>query len=194
MTEKKRCNWSTNDPLYIAYHDSEWGEPVHRDKQLFECLILETFQSGLSWITILRKRENFREALDFFDFTKMAQYKENKIEELLLNKGIIRHKQKIRAAISNAQAFIKIQEEFGSFNSFIWAFVKGKPIQNKRKQMSEITATSDLSDKLSKELKKRGFKFVGSKVIYAFMQAIGMVNDHTIDCFRYAKLKNNESD
>ena len=194
MTEKKRCNWATNDPLYIAYHDSEWGEPVHRDKQLFECLILETFQSGLSWITILRKRENFREALDFFDFTKMAQYKENKIEELLLNKGIIRHKQKIRAAISNAQAFIKIQEEFGSFNSFIWAFVKGKPIQNKRKQMSEITATSDLSDKLSKELKKRGFKFVGSKVIYAFMQAIGMVNDHTIDCFRYAKLKNNESD
>lgn len=194
MTEKKRCNWSTNDPLYIAYHDSEWGEPVHRDKQLFECLILETFQSGLSWITILRKRENFREALDFFDFTKMAQYKENKIEELLLNKGIIRHNQKIRAAISNAQAFIKIQEEFGSFNSFIWAFVKGKPIQNKRKQMSEITATSDLSDKLSKELKKRGFKFVGSKVIYAFMQAIGMVNDHTIDCFRNAKLKNNESD
>ena len=194
MTEKKRCNWSTNDPLYIAYHDSEWGEPVHREEQLFECLILETFQSGLSWITILRKRENFREALDFFDFTKMAQYKENKIEELLLNKGIIRHNQKIRAAISNAQAFIKIQEEFGSFNSFIWAFVKGKPIQNKRKQMSEITATSDLSDKLSKELKKRGFKFVGSKVIYAFMQAIGMVNDHTIDCFRYAELKNNESD
>ena len=194
MTEKKRCNWVTNDPLYIAYHDSEWGEPVHRDKQLFECLILETFQSGLSWITILRKRENFREALDFIDFTKIAQYKENKIEELLLNKGIIRHNQKIRAAISNAQAFIKIQEEFGSFNSFIWAFVKGKPIQNKRKQMSEITATSDLSDKLSKELKKRGFKFVGSKVIYAFMQAIGMVNDHTIDCFRYAKLKNNESD
>lgn len=194
MTEKKRCNWSTNDPLYIAYHDSEWGEPVHREEQLFECLILETFQSGLSWITILRKRENFREALDFFDFTKMAQYKENKIEELLLNKGIIRHNQKIRAAISNAQAFIKIQEEFGSFNSFIWAFVKGKPIQNKRKQMSEITATSDLSDKLSKELKKRGFKFVGSKVIYAFMQATGMVNDHTIDCFRYAELKNNESD
>ncbi len=194
MTEKKRCNWATNDPLYIAYHDSEWGEPVHRDKQLFECLILETFQSGLSWITILRKRENFREALDFFDSTKMAQYKENKIEELLLNSGIVRHKQKIRAAISNAQAFIKIQEEFGSFNSFIWAFVKGKPIQNKRLQMSEITATSDLSDKLSKELKKRGFKFVGSKVIYAFMQATGMVNDHTIDCFRYAELKNNESD
>ena len=194
MTEKKRCNWAINDPLYIAYHDSEWGEPVHRDKQLFECLILETFQSGLSWITILRKRENFREALDFFDSTKMAQYKENKIEELLLNSGIVRHKQKIRAAISNAQAFIKIQEEFGSFNSFIWAFVKRKPIQNKRKQMSEITATSDLSDKLSKELKKRGFKFVGSKVIYAFMQATGMVNDHTIDCFRYAELKNNESD
>ena len=194
MTEKKRCNWVTNDPLYIAYHDSEWGEPVHRDKQLFECLILETFQSGLSWITILRKRENFREALDFFDSTKMAQYKENKIEELHLNSGIVRHKQKIRAAISNAKAFIKIQEEFGSFNSFIWAFVKRKPIQNKRKQMSEITATSDLSDKLSKELKKRGFKFVGSKVIYAFMQATGMVNDHTIDCFRYAELKNNESD
>ena len=194
MTEKKRCNWATNDPLYIAYHDSEWGEPVHQEEQLFECLILETFQSGLSWITILRKRENFREALDFFDSTKMAQYKENKIEELLLNSGIVRHKQKIRAAISNAQAFIKIQEEFGSFNSFIWAFVKGKPIQNKRLQMSEITATSDLSDKLSKELKKRGFKFVGSKVIYAFMQATGMVNDHTIDCFRYAELKNNESD
>ena len=194
MTEKKRCNWVTNDPLYIAYHDSEWGEPVHRDKQLFECLILETFQSGLSWITILRKRENFREAFDFFDCTKIAQYKEDKIEELLLNKGIVRHKQKIRAAISNAQAFINIQEEFGSFNSFIWAFVERKPIQNKRTQMSEITATSDLSYKLSKELKKRGFKFVGSKVIYAFMQACGMVNDHTIDCFRYAKLAYNKSE
>ena len=194
MTEKKRCNWVTNDPLYIAYHDSEWGEPVHPDKQLFECLILETFQSGLSWITILRKRENFREAFDYFDSTKIVQYKEDKIEELLLNKGIVRHKQKIRAAISNAQAFINIQEEFGSFNTFIWAFVERKPIQNKRTQMSEITATSDLSDKLSKELKKRGFKFVGSKVIYAFMQACGMVNDHTIDCFRYAKLKNNKSD
>ena len=194
MTKKKRCNWVTNDPLYINYHDYEWGEPIYREEQLFECLILETFQSGLSWITILRKRENFREAFDFFDSSKIAQYKEDKIEELLLNKGIVRHKQKIRAAISNAQAFIKIQEEFGSFNSFIWAFVERKPIQNKRTQMSEITATSDLSDKLSKELKKRGFKFVGSKVIYAFMQACGMVNDHTIDCFRYAKLKNNKSD
>ena len=194
MTEKKRCNWVTNDPLYINYHDYEWGEPVHREEQLFECLILETFQSGLSWITILRKRENFREAFDYFDSTKIVQYKEDKIKELLLNKGIVRHKQKIRAAISNAQAFINIQEEFGSFNSFIWAFVERKPIQNKRTQMSEITATSDLSDKLSKELKKRGFKFVGSKVIYAFMQACGMVNDHTIDCFRYAKLKNNKSD
>ena len=167
---------------------------MHREEHLFECLILETFQSGLSWITILRKRDNFREAFDYFDSTKIAQYKKDKIEELLLNKGIVRHKQKIRAAISNAQAFINIQEEFGSFNSFIWAFVERKPIQNKRTQMSEITATSDLSDKLSKELKKRGFKFVGSKVIYAFMQATGMVNDHTIDCFRYAKLKNNKSD
>ena len=188
--EKIRCDWSTKDPLYIAYHDNEWGVPLHDEQQLFEFLILETFQAGLSWITVLRKRENFRKAFDNFDYKKVALYGEDKIQELLLDAGIIRNKLKVRAAISNAAAFMEIQKEFGSFDKYIWDFVDGKPIQTNRKLMSEITATTEISDKLSKDLKKRGFKFVGPTVIYAHMQAAGMVNDHVESCFRFDELKN----
>lgn len=187
--EKIRCNWSTKDPLYIAYHDNEWGVPLHDDQQLFEFLILETFQAGLSWITVLRKRNNFRKAFDNFDYKKVALYGEDKIQELLLDAGIIRNKLKVRAAISNANVFMEIQKEFGSFDKYIWGFVNGKPIQTNRKLMSEITATTEISDILSVDLKKRGFKFVGPTVIYAHMQATGMVNDHVESCFRFKDLK-----
>ncbi|MEZ7839340.1 MAG: DNA-3-methyladenine glycosylase I [Flavobacteriales bacterium] len=187
--EKIRCDWSTKDPLFIAYHDNEWGVPLHDERQLFEFLILETFQAGLSWITVLRKRDNFRKAFDNFEFKKIALYDEDKVQELLQNAGIIRNKLKVRAAISNANAFMEIQKEFGSFDKYIWGFVNGKPIQTNRKLMSEITATTETSDKLSKDLKKRGFKFVGSTVIYAHMQATGMVNDHIESCFRFDALK-----
>lgn len=180
-----RCDWAGDDPLYQKYHDNEWGTPVYDDATLFEFLILETFQAGLSWITILRKRENFRMAFDQFDYQKIAKYDTKKENILLQDAGIIRNKLKIKAAISNAQAFLKIQEEFGSFSKYIWAFVDGKPIQNKFKTMSELPANTPLSDTISKDLKKRGFKFVGSTVIYAHMQACGMVNDHLITCFRY---------
>jgi len=190
--DKTRCNWATKDPLYIAYHDTEWGVPVHNEQQLFEFLILETFQAGLSWITVLRKRENFRKAFDNFDYKKIALYKEDKIQALLQDKGIIRNKLKVRSAVSNAQAFMEIQKEFGSFDKYIWGFVGAKPIQNNRKTMSELPATTEISDKLSKDLKKRGFKFVGSTVIYAHMQATGMVNDHVVDCFRHKDLMTDE--
>lgn len=183
--EKTRCPWCGSDPLYVAYHDTEWGVPVKDDKTLFEFLILESFQAGLSWITILRKRENFRKAFDDFDYKKIATYQEDKIQELLQDAGIIRNKLKVRAAVSNAQAFLKIQEEFGSFSNYIWSFVNGKPIKNKLQSLSEAPATTALSDKISKDLKKRGFKFMGSTVVYAHMQATGMVNDHLVDCFRY---------
>ena len=186
--EKIRCNWATKDALYITYHDTEWGVPLHDEQKLFEFLILETFQAGLSWITILCKRENFRKAFDDFDFRKVALYDEVKVQELLLNSGIVRNKLKVRAAISNAKAFIKIQEEFGSFDTYVWAFVDNKPIQNTRKVMSEVPATTETSTKLSEDLKKRGFKFVGSTVLYAFMQTTGMVNDHVVDCFRCSEL------
>ena len=192
LTDKKRCTWCGNDPLYVAYHDEEWGVPVYDDARLFEFLILETFQAGLSWITILRKRENFRKAFDNFDYKKIAQYSDEKFERLLNDKGIIRNKLKIKATITNAQAFMKIQEEFGSFSKYIWQFTDGKPIQNAFKTSKEVPATTEISDKLSKDLKKKGFKFVGSTVIYAHMQATGMVNDHTTDCFRYEELKNLE--
>ena len=185
---KKRCSWSGNDPLYMSYHDEEWGVPVYDDDKLFEFLILETFQAGLSWITILRKRENFRKAFDNFDYQKIASYDENKFDELINDKGIIRNKLKIKATISNAISFIEIQREFESFSKYIWGFVDHKPINNKWKSLNEIPATTELSDKLSKDLKKRGFKFVGPTVIYAHMQATGMVNDHVIDCFRYNEL------
>ena len=184
---KKRCFWVSDDPLYIAYHDKEWGVPVYDDKALFEFLILETFQAGLSWITILKKRENFREAFDDFDYKKIANYEDKKYDELLQNSGIIRNKLKIKSAISNAQLFMEVQKEFGSFSKYIWAFVGGKPVKNIFDKREDVPATTKLSDIISKDLKKRGFKFVGSTVIYAYMQATGMVNDHTTDCFRYNK-------
>lgn len=185
MNEKKRCGWCVGDPLYEAYHDEEWGVPVFDDQTLFEFLILETFQAGLSWITVLRKRENFRNAFDNFDYKKVANYSEEKFQSLLNDKGIIRNKLKIKAAITNAQAFIKTQDEFGSFSDYIWGFVNGKPIKNSFKDYKKAPANTPLSDKISADLKKRGFKFVGSTVIYAHMQATGMVNDHEVDCFRY---------
>ncbi len=182
---QKRCFWVNNDPLYIEYHDNEWGKPVFDDKTLFEFLLLESFQAGLSWITILKKRENFRAAFDNFDYKKIANYQQDKFEELLVNEGIIRNKLKIKSTITNAQLFLEIQKEFGSFSKFIWKYVDGKPIKNSFKTREEVPATTALSDAISKELKKRGFKFVGSTIIYAFMQATGMVNDHSVDCFCY---------
>lgn len=170
--------------LYKKYHDEEWGVPVYDDDKLFEFLILETFQAGLSWITILNKRENFRMAFDNFDYIKIAHYSENKIQKLLLDRGIIRNQLKIRSAVSNAIAFMKVQEEFGSFSKYIWDFVDGKPILNHHKNLSEAVATTPLSDTISKDLKKRGFKFVGSTVVYAHMQATGMIDDHVADCWK----------
>jgi len=180
-----RCDWAGNDPLYQKYHDEEWGIPVYDDAKLFEFLILETFQAGLSWITILRKRENFRKTFDHFDYQKVAKYDSKKESELLQNAGIIRNKLKIKAAISNAQCFLEIQEEFGSFSTYLWNFVGGKPIHNRRKTLKEVPATTPLSDKISKDLKKRGFKFVGSTIVYAHLQACGIVNDHLTTCFRF---------
>ncbi len=183
--EKTRCTWCGTDPLYVAYHDEEWGVPVYDDAVLFEFLLLETFQAGLSWITILRKRENFKKAFNAFDYKTIANYKDEKINSLLQDAGIIRNTLKIKSAVSNAQAFIKVQEEFGSFSNYIWKFVDGKPVKNSLNSHKEIQATTTLSDAISKDLKKRGFKFVGSTVIYAHMQATGMVNDHLTSCFRY---------
>jgi DNA-3-methyladenine glycosylase I len=189
MKSKTRCSWCGNDPLYVEYHDTEWGVPLRDEQKLFEFLVLETFQAGLSWITVLRKRENFRKVFDNFDYKKIALYDEHKIAKLLQDAGIIRNKLKVRATISNAVAFMKIQQEFGSFSKYIWKFVNDLPIQNNIKSISEIKATSETSDKLSKDLKKRGFKFVGPTVIYALMQATGMVNDHAIDCFRHKEVQ-----
>lgn len=184
-----RCEWCLGDPLYRRYHDKEWGVPVHSDRKLFEFLILEGVQAGLSWITILRKRETYREVFDRFDFNKVANYNEAKIQSLLRNPGIIRNRLKIRSAVKNAQAFIKVREEFGTFNNYIWQFTDGKIIQNSWKSLKEIPANTEISDRMSKDLKKRGFSFVGSTICYAHMQATGMVNDHVIDCFRYSELK-----
>ena len=180
---KTRCAWCEKDDLYRKYHDEEWGIPVYDDAKLFEFLVLETFQAGLSWHTILKKREGFQSAFDNFDYKKIANYSEEKIQELLLDSGIIRNKLKIRSTVSNAQAFMKVQEEFGSFSKYIWGFVDGTPIDNHRISLQEVPATTPLSDFISKDLKKRGFKFVGSTVIYAQMQATGMVNDHVADCW-----------
>ena len=182
---KSRCSWCGEDPLYMAYHDNEWGVPVFSDDKLFEFLVLETFQAGLSWITVLRKRENFRRAFDQFNYNKIAKYNKRKFNELIEDAGIIRNKLKIKAAITNAKAFMDIQKEFGSFSDYIWGFVNEKPIKNSFKSMSDLPANTPLSDTISKDLKKRGFKFVGTTVIYAHMQATGMVNDHIQSCFRY---------
>jgi DNA-3-methyladenine glycosylase I len=186
-----RCAWvNINDPLYVAYHDSEWGVPVHDDRLLFEYLILEGMQAGLSWSTILRKRENFRLAFDNFEPGIIAAYGDDKVEELMNNAGIIRNHRKILASIGNAQAFLAIQAEFGTFDAYIWQFVGGKPITNRWETISEIPAHTEHSDRLSKDLLLRGFKFVGTTIIYAHMQATGMVNDHTINCFRYSEILN----
>ncbi|SHL90570.1 DNA-3-methyladenine glycosylase I [Flavobacterium xinjiangense] len=187
MEEKTRCKWCVGIAIYEKYHDEEWGVPVYDDQKLFEFLILETFQAGLSWITILKKRENFKLAFDDFDYKKVALYTEDKIQELLQNAGIIRNQLKIRAAVSNAVAFIKVQDEFDSFSKYIWEFTGGKPINNNRKTLKEVPATTPLSDAISKDLKKRGFKFVGSTVVYAHMQATGMIDDHVEDCWKRIK-------
>jgi len=186
--KKHKCGWCTGDELYEKYHDTEWAVPVHDDNVFFEFLILETFQAGLSWITILRKREHFKQAFDSFNYLKIANYKQDKIEELLNNEGIIRNKLKVNAAVTNAQAFIKTQEEFGSFSNYIWSFVNHTPIKNNVKNYKNAPANTKLSDTISKALKKRGFKFVGSTVVYAFLQATGLVNDHEVNCFRYEKV------
>jgi DNA-3-methyladenine glycosylase I len=184
MEEKTRCKWCVGIAIYEKYHDEEWGVPVYDDQKLFEFLILETFQAGLSWITILKKRENFKLAFDDFDYKKVALYTEDKIQELLQDAGIIRNQLKIRAAVSNAIAFMKVQDEFGSFSKYIWEFTGGTQINNNRQSLKEVPATTPLSDAISKDLKKRGFKFVGSTVVYAHMQATGMVNDHVSDCWK----------
>ena len=185
--EVKRCQWVSNDPVYIEYHDNEWGVPVYNDDKIFEALLLEIFQSGLSWITILKKRAEFYKSFDRFNYKKISNYSEKKLKELEENKGIIRHKLKIKSAKTNAIAFIKIQNEFGSFSNYIWEFVNKSPIKNSFKKIKEIPSKSELSEKIHQDLKNRGFKFVGSITIYSFMQAVGIVNDHTIDCFRYNK-------
>lgn len=190
MTNKlTRCQWCRGDKLYEKYHDKEWGVPVHNDKKLFEFLILEGAQAGLSWITVLKKRQAYQQAMDKFDFNKVAKYSEKKVEKLLNNPGIIRNELKIRSAIRNAKAFIEVRKEFGTFNKYIWQFVDYKPIQNKWKSLKQIPAKTTLSDEISTDLKKRGFNFVGSTIVYAHMQATGMVNDHTTDCFRYKEVK-----
>lgn len=185
--EKIRCPWSA-DELYHRYHDEEWGVPVHDDRVLFEFLILEGAQAGLSWRTILNKRENYRKAFDQFDPEKVARYNEAKIAKLLSNEGIIRNRLKIRSAVQNARAFLKVQDEFGTFDAYSWRFVDGKPIINYRKSIKEVPARTAVSDALSKDLLKRGFKFVGSTICYAHMQAVGMVNDHLVSCFRHKEL------
>lgn len=187
--EQERCAWCGSDPLYVAYHDEEWGVPVHDDVKLFEFLILEGAQAGLSWSTILKKRENYRKAFDGFDLQKIVQYDDTKIQGLLQNPGIVRNRLKVASVVKNANVVLRIQEEFGSFDAFIWRYVGGKPKQNAWTSLSEIPAHTKESDAMSKDLKKRGCSFVGSTICYAFMQAVGMVNDHTTNCFRYTELK-----
>lgn len=183
-----RCAWAGSDPLYVQYHDEEWGVPAHDDRHLFEMLILEGAQAGLSWSTILNKRENYRAAFDGFDVEKVARYDEAKVAELLANPGIVRNKLKVNAAVINARAFLKVQAEFGSFDTYIWRFVGGKPIVNHRQTLRDIPAKTPESEAMSKDLLKRGFKFVGPTICYAYMQAVGLVNDHTVDCFRHGQV------
>ena len=189
QTKKNRCSWCLKDPIYINYHDEEWGVPIFNDQEIFEALVLETFQSGLSWITVLKKREGFRRAFDNFDYKKIAHYSNKKLENLNINSNIIKHKLKISATKDNAIAFIKIQKEFGSFSKYIWRYVNYKPINNKIPNIYSIPKNTSLSKKISSDLKNRGFRFIGSTTIYSYMQAIGMVNDHTIDCFKYTTEK-----
>jgi len=194
MNEINRCWWaSENDPLYIHYHDTEWGEPKHEDRMLFEMLVLEGAQAGLSWSTILHKRDNYKKAFDNFDMQKVANYSEEKEKELLSNSGIVRNRLKIKSAIRNAKVFIAIQKEFGSFDSYIWQFVNNSRIVNYWDKAEKVPAKTDLSDKISKDLKKRGMNFVGSTIIYAYMQSIGMVNDHLSNCFKHPQKKNKTS-
>ena len=187
MPEVQRCPWPGHDPLYVAYHDEEWGVPVRDDRHLFEMLILEGAQAGLSWITVLRKRDAYRAAFDGFDVAKIARYSEARVEKLMLNPGIVRNRLKIDAAIRNAKQFLAVQDEFGSFDDYIWRFVASSPKQNAWISGKEVPAKTPESDAMSKDLRQRGFKFVGSTICYAFMQAVGMVNDHTVDCFRHAQ-------
>jgi DNA-3-methyladenine glycosylase I len=185
----KKCSWALSSPLEERYHDLEWGVPVHDDRLLFEFLILEGAQAGLSWVTILKKREAYRKAFDNFEASVVARYDNDKISSLLANPGIVRNKLKINAAVMNAEAFLDVQQSFGSFDEYIWLFVDGRPYHNAWNSLADIPASTRLSELMSKDLKKRGFKFVGSTICYAFMQATGMVNDHTIDCFRHAEIK-----
>lgn len=184
----KRCFWAGEDPLYQKYHDEEWGVPLYDDQKLFEFLTLESMQAGLSWLTILRKRENFRKAFAQFDPKKVARFGNKKVEILLQDSGIVRHRQKIEACINNAQQFLKIQEEFGSFSQYNWSFVDGKPIQFRRRAKGNLPSKSKISDQFSKDLKQRGFKFLGSTTVYSHMQACGMVNDHLVSCFRHSEV------
>ncbi len=184
----ERCSWSLSDPLYIKYHDEEWGTPLKDDQKLYEFLVLESMQAGLSWLTILKKRENFRQAFANFDIKEVASFTEFNIQELLNNKGIIRNNLKIKAAINNAKKVLELQQEFGSFADYLWGFVDHKTIVNKFHSILDIPTSTSLSDKISKDLKKRGFKFIGTTIIYSFMQAVGMVNDHVVDCYRYKEL------
>lgn len=180
-----RCPWCEEDELYIRYHDEEWGVPVHDDIKHFEFLVLESAQAGLSWLTILKKRENYRQAYEGFDPKKVAQYDDRKIEELMNNSGIVRNRRKIESSINNAKRFLEVVEEFGSFDRYIWSFVDYKPIKNQWKDISEIPAYTDLAERISKDLKKRGFKFLGPTIVYSHLQATGLVNDHLVSCFRY---------
>ena len=188
MDEKRRCSWAGDVPVYVDYHDNEWGKPTHDDRMLFELLVLEGAQAGLSWLTILKKREAYREAFDGFDPAKVALYDEAKVEELMTNEGIVRNRRKIDAAITNAKLFLDVSREFVSVDAFIWDYVDGEPIVNRWKTQADVPATTPLSDRISKDLKKRGFKFVGSTIVYAYLQSIGIVNDHVVDCFAYREL------
>ena len=188
----KRCEWAKRSDLEQSYHDNEWGVAIHDDRSLFEFLVLEGAQAGLSWSTILRKREGYRKAFDNFDVQKISQYSENDVSRLLVNSEIIRNRLKINATITNARAFLQVQEQFGGFDHYIWLFVNGRPIQNSWNKMTDIPSSTPESEAMSKDLQKRGFKFVGSTICYAFMQAVGMVNDHVVGCFRYEELKNQD--
>jgi DNA-3-methyladenine glycosylase I len=189
VTDRRRCPWGESHPLYVPYHDREWGTPLHDDRRIFELLVLEGAQAGLSWLTILKKRDAYRKAFDGFDPRKVARYDAKKVARLLADDGIIRNRLKIEAAIANAGVFLAVQREFGSFDAYVWRFVDGKPIQNRRRSVKEVPARSAESDAMSEELRKRGFRFVGSTICYAFMQAAGLVNDHLVTCFRYREVR-----